>query len=78
MTSWRGATSKQHRNNVVYFNVGIYNVKQRRINLAYFNFDMNNGVKRRNNVVKTASSKKNKNKSFQIEYIKFKIFTTIS
>ena len=41
-TSRRGTTSNQRWNNVVYFNVGIYNVEQRRINVVYFNVDMNN------------------------------------
>ena len=44
-------TSNKRWNNVVYFNVRIYNVKQRRINVVYFNVDMNNARQRRNNVV---------------------------
>ena len=50
-TSWRGATSNQHWNNVVYFNVGIYNVDLRWINVVYFKVDINNVRQRRNNVV---------------------------
>ena len=49
MTS--GRRTIQHRNNVVYVNVGIYNVEQRRINVAYFNVDLNNVRQRRNNNV---------------------------
>ena len=41
-TSRRGAKSNQRWNNVVYFNVGIFNVEQRWINVVYFNVDMNN------------------------------------
>ena len=51
MTSRRRTTSNQRWNNVVYLNVGIYNVEQRRINVAYFNVDVNNVRQRRNNVV---------------------------
>ena len=43
--------SNQPWNNVVYFNVGIYNVELRLINVVYFNVDMNNVRQRRNNVV---------------------------
>ena len=50
-TSRRGTTSNQRRNNIVYFNVGIYNVEQHPINVVYFNVDMNNVRQRRNNVV---------------------------
>ena len=50
-TSRRGATSNQRWNNVVYFNVGICNVKQRWINVVYFNVDINNVRQRRNNIV---------------------------
>ena len=49
--SRRGTTSNQPWNNVVYFNVGIYNVELRLINVVYFNVDMNNVRQRRNNVV---------------------------
>ena len=38
-------------NNVLYLNVGIYNVEQRRINVVYFNVDWNNVRQRQNNVV---------------------------
>ena len=34
MTSRRGATPNQHWMNVVYFNIGIYNVEKRRINVV--------------------------------------------
>ena len=50
-TSWRGATSNQRWNNVVYFTVGIYNVEQCWIIVVYFNLDINNFRQRRNNVV---------------------------
>ena len=50
-TSWRGATSNQRWNNVVYFNVGIYNVKQVWINVVYLNVDLNNVRQRQNSVV---------------------------
>ena len=51
MTLRRGTTSNQRWNNIVYLNVGIYNVEQRRINVAYFNVDVNNVRQRRNNIV---------------------------
>ena len=50
-TSRRGTTSNQRWNDVVYFNVEIYNVEQRRINVVYFNADMSNVRQRQNNVV---------------------------
>ena len=50
-TSRRGTTSNKRWNNVLHFNVGIYNVRQRRINVEYFNVDMNNVRKHRNNFV---------------------------
>ena len=50
-TSRRGTTSNQRWNNVVYFNVAIYNVEQRRMNVVYFNVDVNNVRQRWNNVV---------------------------
>ena len=50
-TSWRGATSNQHWNNVVYFNVGIHNVEQRWINVGYFNVGIYNVRQRQKNVV---------------------------
>ena len=50
-TSRRGTMSNQRRNNVVYFNVEIYNVEQRRINVVYFSVDMNNLRQRRSTVV---------------------------
>ena len=50
-TSWRGTTLNQRSNNVVYFNVGIYNVNQCRVNVVYFNVDMKNVRQRRNNAV---------------------------
>ena len=37
--------------NVVYFNIGIYNVEKRRINVVYFNVVMNNVRQHKNNVV---------------------------
>ena len=37
MTSRPGTTSNQQWNNVVYFDVEIYNVEQRQINVVYFN-----------------------------------------
>ena len=76
-TSRRGATSNQRWNNVVYFNLGIYNVKQRwinvdiknvrqrRNNVVIFNVDMNIVGKRRNNFVKMTISKKNKANHFK-------------
>ena len=50
MTSRRGATSNQRRNNVVYISVGIYKVEQRWMNVVYFHVDMNNVRQRWNNV----------------------------
>ena len=50
-TSRSEAAWNQRWNNVVYFNVKIYNVEQRRINVVYFNVDMNNVGQRRNNAV---------------------------
>ena len=50
MTPRRRTTSNQSWNNVVYVNVGIYNVEQCRINLFYFNVDLNNVRQRRHNV----------------------------
>ena len=50
MTSRCGTTSNQSLSNVVYFNVGIYNVKQCRINVVYFNVDVSNVMQRWNNV----------------------------
>ena len=38
-TSWRGTISNHRWNNVVYFNLGIYNVEQRWINVVYFNVE---------------------------------------
>ena len=66
-TSRRVTTSNQRRNNVVYFNVGIYNVEQLRIKVVYFNVvilnvEFYNVGKRRSNVVKMTFSKKNKKK----------------
>ena len=90
MSSQCGTTSNQRWNNVPYFNVGIYNVKQRRINVVYFNvkqcrnnvvlfnFEIHNIGQRWNSVVKMIIFKKNKEKLFQIEYIEFKVLTTIS
>ena len=49
MTSRHDTTSNQRWNNVVYFNVGIYNIKQRWINAVYFNDDGSNVRQRRNN-----------------------------
>ena len=40
----------QNQINVVYTNVGIYNVEQRRINIIYFNIGFNNVRQRRNNL----------------------------
>ena len=51
MTSQRGTTSNQRWSNVVYFNVGIYNVEQNQINVLYFNIDVNIIRQRRNMVV---------------------------
>ena len=51
MTSRRRTTSNQRWNNVVYFNVEMYNVEQRRINVVYFNVEMNNVRQRRNNAL---------------------------
>ena len=51
MTSQRGTTSNQSWSNIVYFNVGIYNVEQRQINYVHFNVDMNNIRQRWNKVV---------------------------
>ena len=51
MTSRRGTTSNQSWSNIVYFNVGIYNVEQRQINFVHFNVDMNNIRQRRNKIV---------------------------
>ena len=51
VTSRRGTTSNQQWNNVVYFNIEMYNVEQCRINVVYFNVDMNNVRQRRNNIV---------------------------
>ena len=39
-TSQRDTTSNQRWNKVMYFNLGIYNVKQRRTNVVYFNVDV--------------------------------------
>ena len=88
------ATSNQRWNNVVYFNVGIYNIEQCWINVVYFNVDINNVRQRRNNVVifnvdinNFGNHRNNvvkmaiskKNKtSFQIEYTEFKVLSTIS
>ena len=54
-------------------------------NVVYFNVDMNNVRQRRNNVVKMTASKKNKKApgkiqigKIQIEFLEFKILTTIS
>ena len=51
MTSRRKTTLNQGWNNVVYFNVGIYNVEQHRINVVCFKVDMDNVRQLRNNVV---------------------------
>ena len=54
MTSQYGPTSNQCWNNVVYFNVGIYNIEQRQINVEYFNADVSNVRQRwncQNNIV---------------------------
>ena len=50
MTLRRRKTWNQRRNNVVYVNVEIYNVKHRRINAVHFNVDLNNVRQRLNNV----------------------------
>ena len=50
MTSRHHTTSNQSRNNVMYVNVGVYNVEQCQINVAYFSVDLNNVRQRRNNV----------------------------
>ena len=57
---WRGATSNQRWNNVVYFNVEMYNVEQRRINIVYFNVDINNVRQRQTNVFLLPTSNKKK------------------
>ena len=80
MTSRHGTTSNQRWNNVVCFNVGIYNVenalyfnvdmnniRQRQNNVVFFNVEFHNVGQRRNNVVKMAISKNEQQKSFQIE-----------
>ena len=51
MTSQRGTTSNQRWNNVLYFNVGIYNVEERGNIVVYFNVNVNNVRQSRNNVV---------------------------
>ena len=61
----------------MYFNVDINNVRQRRNHVVILNVDMNNAGKRQNNVVKMSIFKKKK-KSFQIEYTKYEVLTTIS
>ena len=38
----KSVTSNQRWNNVLYINIGIYNVELRRINVVYFNNDINN------------------------------------
>ena len=68
MTSRRGTTSNQRWNNVVYLNVGIYNVEQRRINVVlcpfvFFNVEFYNVGQHGNNSVKIAISKKNEKKN---------------
>ena len=50
MTSRRGTTSNQLWNDVIYVNVGIFNVEQRWINILHFNVDLN-VRQRQNNVV---------------------------
>ena len=76
-TSRGRTTSNQNWNNVVYVNLGIYNVEQLRINFVYFNVDINNVTQWQNkphfqsrvsprwsmskNVVKITISKKNNN-----------------
>ena len=51
MTSRRRTTSNQRWNNVVYVNVGIYNVERRQINVVYFKVDLNNFRHWQNNIV---------------------------
>ena len=83
----------QRQINVVYFNVGIYNIEERRINVMYFHVDMNNIRQRRNNVFILSLSfttvlnveimlwkwpfLKKTKKNYQIEYTEFKVLTTI-
>ena len=64
----------------MYFNVDMNNVRQRRNNVVIFNVEFYNVGKRRNNVVKVTASKKHKKipGKIQIEYLKFKVLTTIS
>ena len=50
-TSRRETKSNQRSNNVVYFNVGIYNVEQCQINVVYFNVGIYNVEQRQTNVV---------------------------
>ena len=50
-------------------------VKQRRNNIVIFSVEFHNVGKPRNKVVKMTISKKNKNKSFQIEYTEFKVLS---
>ena len=42
MTLRRRTMSNQSWNNVMYFNVEIYNIEQHEINVVYFNVDINN------------------------------------
>ena len=62
----------------MYFSVDMNDVTQRRNNVAIFHVKFHNIGQRRNNVVKRTISKKNQNKSFQIEYTEYKVLTIIS
>ena len=55
----------------MYFSVDMNDVTQRRNNVAIFHVKFHNIGQSRNNVVKRTISKKNQNKSFQIEYTEY-------
>ena len=73
-------------NNVesTYFNVDMNNIRQLRNNVVIFNVEFYNVGKRRNNVAKVTAQTHKKIpgkiqiQKIQIEYLKFKVLTTIS
>ena len=67
----------------MYFNDDMNNFRQRRNNVAIFKVEFYNVGKRQNNVVKMTTSKKKKIPvkikigKIQVEYLEFKVLTTI-
>ena len=64
-TFWRGKTSNQRWNNVLYFNVDM-NVRQRRSNVLIFNVEFRKGSQCWNNIVKRNTFKKKNNTNKKI------------